>query len=94
MALKKGITEGGLPLEYHRIKYIQIDVHNRILVSVNSYLNDTAREYEKVCDSGNGEDYPHFAVNIFSFPYEDDVTISRAYELLKTLPEFEGSEDI
>jgi hypothetical protein len=94
MALKKGITEGGLPLEYHRIKYITIDVHERILVSVNSYLNDAAREYEKVCDSGNGEDYPHFAVNIFAFPYEDDMTITKAYELLKTLPEFEGSEDV
>lgn len=94
MALKKGITEGGLPLEYHRIKYITIDVHNRILVSVNSYLNDTAREYEKTCEAGGSDDYPHVAVNIFSFPYEDDMTISKAYTLLKTLPEFEGSEDV
>ena len=98
MALRKKITmPNGLELEYHRIALITIDVNNQITVLRHSYLNESARMYEKDYAAGliEGEPtFPYVDYEYINFEYEDGVDIGQAYGYLKTLPQFDGAEDV
>lgn len=91
MALKKKITqEDGVVTDYHRILYVQNTPNSHSSVAVVSLVSNDIREKQK-----NGEisqPYQHAV----TYETEDnwDMTISDAYDYLKTLPEFEGCEDI
>ena len=85
MALKKKvIQDDGVTTEYHRILYVQSTVNSHCSVAVISLVSEEIRDKQLA-----GE---------IRQPYEtteyDDLTIEKAYEYLKTLPEFEGAEDI
>ena len=98
MALKKKtIMSNGLELEYHRIALLSVDVNNSITVLVHSYLNESARNYEKDYAAGliEGEPtFPYVDAEYISFEYEDGIDIKKAYEKLKALPQYEGAEDV
>lgn len=98
MALKKDIImPNGLTLGYHRIALVTIDVNNSITILRYSYLNEEARNYEKAYSRGEIEGeplFPYYEYEYMSLDYNENMSVKKAYEYLKTLPMFEGAEDI
>ena len=98
MALKKKIVmPNGLPLEYHRIALVSIDVNNQNTILVHSYLNEEARQYEKDYAAGliEGEPmFPYVHARYYNPEYSGAMSVNRAYDWLKfNIPEFNGAED-
>lgn len=91
MALSKSITQSdGVVTNYHRILFVQTTVNKQNSIVVLSYLNDAARESEKV-----NVDSPLYCRSVtYETEYAENMTVSAAYDYLKTLPLFEGAEDI
>lgn len=90
MALKKSIRQDdGVVTSYHRILFIQqmLNHHNSIVVV--SYVDKEAREGEV-----EAEMPPYRKSKTFETTYNEGMTPEIAYEYLKTLPEFEGAEDV
>jgi hypothetical protein len=98
MALKKMIImPNGLPLEYHRIALVSLDINNQNTILVESYLNEEARQYEKDYAARliEGEPiFPYTQSNYYNPPYDGVMSISRAYDWLRNnVPAFEGAEN-
>ena len=97
MALKKTVVmPNGLPLEYHRIALVSLDINNQNTVLVHSYLNEAARQYEKDYRAGLIENptFPYVHSEYYNPPYDGVMSISRAYDWLRNnVPAFEGAED-
>lgn len=95
MALKKTMTlENGVVVTYHRVTTLHIVTNIQNIIEVTSYTDDKKR-FEETEAQKNGELYDVFTnTHILSVPYDQGMTIEGAYEYLKTLPEFEGSEDV
>lgn len=101
MALKKGIVgNDGVAVSYHRIIGVSMVVHGLISIEVGSYVNESYRNNQKVFEQEQSEGKqttvtpPYILTRYFIMPYNNSFTISSAYEYLKTLPEFEGAEDV
>lgn len=89
MALSKLIKqENGLVLGYHRILLIESMINNHTSISVVSYLDEPSREMEKT------ETKPYMASVTYETSYVENMTVSDAYDYLKTLPIFEGAADV
>lgn len=102
MALIKTIVmPNGLPLEYHRIALVSLDINSQNTILVHSYLNEEARQYEKDYAAGTlelaeGEHpvFPYVESNYYNPEYNGAMSISLAYDWLKTnVPIFEGAVD-
>ena len=91
MALKKKvIQDDGVTTEYHRILYVQSTVNSHCSVAVISLVSEEIRDKQLA-----GEiQQPYQKIVTYETTEHDDLTIKKAYEYLKTLPEFEGAEDI
>lgn len=102
MAIKKEVTaDNGIITEYHRIALMSIDVNQQNTILVNSYLSEDGRQIEKDYAAGLYDDleegmmkFPYVSAQYINCDYDENMTISRAYEYLKTLPQFIGAEDI
>lgn len=102
MAIKKQVTaDNGIVTEYHRIALMSIDVNNQNTILVHSYLSADGRQIEKDYAAGLYGDleegmmkFPYVNTEYINVAYDPDMTVSAAYDYLKTLPEFEGAEDI
>ena len=102
MAIKIPVTEdNGIVTVYHRIALLSIDVHNQNTILVHSYLGEAGRQIEKDYAAGLYNDieagmmnFPYVNAKFIHLPYNEDMTIAKAYEYLKTLPQFEGAVDI
>lgn len=102
MAIKKKVTaNNGVVTEYHRIALLTIDVNNQNTILVHSYLSEDARQIEKNYAAGLYDSleegmmhFPFVEDNYLNCDYDGFMTIEKAYEWLKTLPQFEGAEDI
>ena len=102
MAIKIPITEdNGVVTEYHRIASLKVDVHNQNTILVHSYLGEAGRQVEKDYANGQYNDleagmmcFPYVDAKYFHLPYDENMTVVKAYECLKTLPRFEGAEDV
>lgn len=97
MALKKTVVmPNGLPLEYHRIALISVDINQENTIVVKSYLNEDARQYEKDYAAGliQGEPiFPYVHAQYYNPEYNGFMSIAMAYDWLKTkVPAFEGAE--
>lgn len=91
MALKKKvIQDDGVTTEYHRILYVQSKVNSHCSVAVISLVSEEIRKKQL---TGEIQQLYQKIVTYETTEY-DDLTIEKAYEYLKTLPEFEGAEDI
>lgn len=87
MALQKDIIQrNGVLTTYHRIFFIQSRINSGVSIAVLSYLNEESRR------SDNPEKF--VASVTYEIPYQENMTVEQAYEYLKTLPEFEGAEDV
>lgn len=81
--LKKVIMTNGLPLEYHRIAMIKSEINQQTTILVHSYLDESARQYEK--DYANGliegkPTFPYVDAQYYSLDYDPEMTIVRAYD--------------
>lgn len=98
MALKKKIKKtNGIELEYHRIAMVKIETNQQITILRHSYLNEEARQYEKDYAAGliEGEPtFPYVDYEYMHFEYEDGMNIKKAYDWLKSQPDFINSEDV
>lgn len=89
MALLKAIKhDNGVTTNYHRIFFTQSTINHHNSIAVLSYIDKESRNAE-------GTDTPPYKVAItYEKPYRENMTIEDAYAYLKSLPEFEGAEDI
>lgn len=102
MAIKKLITaDNGIVTEYHRIAMVKIDTNQQNTILIHSYLSADGRQVEKDYASGKYEDvdsglvkWPYVNAEYLNSEYNGEMTITKAYEWLKTLPQFEGAEDV
>lgn len=91
MALYKEVKqEDGVTTAYHRILYVTITVNRQNSIAVLSYVDDTARESEKE----NVIAQPYQKAVTYETAYDPAMNIEKAYDFLKTLPQFERAEDI
>jgi hypothetical protein len=89
LALKKAIHQDGVTTNYHRIWFVQQMVNQTTAIAVLSYIDDNAREAEQ-----NGQTRQYKQAVTYQTDYQENMTVSEAYDYLKTLPEFEGAEDV
>ena len=102
MAIKISVTaDNGVVTEYHRIALLSIDVNNQNTILVHSYLNEDGRQIEKDYANGLYNDveqgmmhFPYVDATYFNLDYDGTMSIKEAYAYIKTLPQFEGAEDI
>lgn len=91
MALYKEVPqENGIILTYHRILYLMQTVNERTAIAVKSYIDDNFREQEKEAIITQ----PYSVAVTYETDYIENMTVEKAYEYLKTLPQFEGATDI
>ncbi len=91
MALKKSIRQrDGVTTSYHRIMFLQQTINRHNSIAVLSYVDEEAREAEK----HNILEQPYKVSTTYETAYNEEMTVEKAYEYLKTLPEFEGAEDV
>lgn len=90
MALKKDIRQDdGVVTNYHRILYIMQTLNRQNSIAVLSYVDSESRAN----DSG-AEFSPYKRAVTYEFDYVPDLTAEAAYNLIKSLPQFEGAEDV
>jgi hypothetical protein len=90
MALYKEIEQDdGVMTTYHRIRSMSFVINDTISITIVSYINNRSRVNVSV-----GDFAPYIRGMTYMLPYDETMTITKAYEYLKTLPEFEGAEDI
>lgn len=102
MGLKKHVTlSNGVQLNYHRIAVMTQHVNVATILEVQGYTSKAKRLEEKAALAANqeaGEVVVECNVYVegtfYNIPYDADMTIPGAYGYLKTLPEFEGAEDV
>lgn len=91
MAIYKPIRqEDGVTTSYHRILYLMQTVNRQNSIAVLSYVDDESRSAEMDCTIVQ----PYQKSTTYEVPYDESMTIEDAYAYLKTLPQFEGAEDI
>jgi hypothetical protein len=102
MAIKKKVVaDNGVTTEYHRVALVNIDVNSQNTILIISYLSDDGRQIEKDYAAGAYADveedtikFPYTESRYIHTDYDENMTVKAAYEYIKSLPEFEGSEDI
>lgn len=89
MALLKQVTQNDrVVTSYHRILLIQSVVNSHTSISVLSYVDQDSRNIEPT------ESRVYKSCITYEMEYVENMTIEDAYAYLKTLPEYEGAEDI
>lgn len=92
MALYKEIRqEDGVTTKYHRVLYLTQTVNSHNSIAVVSYVDNESRANDI---PANGESRPYRKAITYETDYDENMTIEAAYKWLKTLPQFEGAEDI
>ena len=102
MAIKKQVTaSNGVVTEYHRIAMVKMDTNQQNTILVYSYLSEAGRQIEKDYAAGLYNDveeglmnWPYVDAQYLNCAYDGFMTIESAYNWLKTLPEYEGAEDV
>ena len=104
MAIEKKITEkNGVTLSYHKISMINVQVNQQITILVESYINETGRQYEKDYAQGliEGEpSFPYTNEEYINIPYNESMELfagnitKKAYEWLKTQEKYKDAIDI
>lgn len=92
MAIKKNIElDNGITLTYHRIVRIQSIINYDSMIELQSYMSQQNRLREK----GNPSNVDIYTeASYYNIPYDPELNVTKAYEYIKSLPEFEGAEDI
>lgn len=90
MALHKDIKQSdGVTTSYHRILYLMQTINRQTSIAVVSYVDSESRENEKESILSQ----PYQKAITYETPYDEEMTIAKAYSYLKSLPQFDGAED-
>ena len=91
MALYKEIKQNdGVTTAYHRVLYVTQHVNEYTAIAVVSYVDAESRENDL---ASNGDNRPYRNAITYQMAYDESMTIGKAYDYLKTVPEFEGAEN-
>ena len=91
MALYKPTRQNdGVTTNYHRILFITKTVNRQNSIAVLSYVDEGSRDSEKESIIAQ----PYSKSITYETEYDDAMTVSSAYDFLKTLPEFEDALDV
>lgn len=92
MALYKQIKQpDGVVTNYHRVLYVSQMVNSHTSIAVVSYVDEESRENDLII---SGENRPYRQAITYEIDYDEDMTATKAYEYLKTLPEYADAEDV
>lgn len=92
MALYKEIRqEDDVITKYHRILSVTQTVNSHNSIAVVSYVDNESRENDI---PANGDSRPYRKAVTYETEYDESMTVRSAYEWLKTLPRFDGAEDV
>ena len=91
--IKEIILNNGIPTTYHRVVSVtcMTNVHN--IIEVASYTSSSKREEEKSALPTGGKHNVFIDTTLHNTDYDQNMTVTSAYEYLKTIPEFAGAED-
>jgi hypothetical protein len=91
MALLKEIRQSdGVVTNYHRILFITQTINRQNSIAVLSYVDSSSRTSETTGEMS----HPYQKSITYETDYDPTMTVESAYSYLKTLPQFEGAEDI
>ena len=91
-------SQNKVPVQYHRIAMVNVQVNQQITILVMSYVDEEDRQYEKDYEAGKIEqpEFPFSDGEYISIPWKDcsefltgDI-ITNAYTWLKKQPKYEG----
>lgn len=89
MALFKPVRQDdGVITNYHRIISLILWPNSHISIGVLSYVDEESRRDNSIL----GTPYNHSTT--YETDYDENMSITAAYEYLKTLPEFEDAKDV
>lgn len=95
MAISKDIVlPNGVVINYHRIMSIQFITNSSNIINVSGYISKEKREEERSAIANAEPMDVYIDGKFIESPYDPYMNIIEAYEYLKTLPEYEGAEDI
>lgn len=98
MALSKKITlPSGVAVNYHRIVSLNTITNVCNLIEVASYTSKAKRFEEKAAFASDGGAIEHdvfIDTSCIQAPYDQSMTVVDAYDYIKTLPKFEGANDV
>lgn len=100
MAIKKAIIQpDGITCDYHRVVRVDIMVNDQIMIETASYPSAEVRKMQKMEDEKikTGESMGrsfYSCCNMYFADYQESFSVTSAYEFLKTLPTYEGAEDV
>ena len=85
MALKKDIKQAdGIVTTYHRISFVSVYVNDHVSIGVRSYVDADSRQRPDA----------YVVAITYETDYQENMTVEQAYAYLKTLPVFEGADDV
>ncbi|MBQ2682208.1 MAG: hypothetical protein IJF97_09760 [Eggerthellaceae bacterium] len=87
------VLPNGVPLKYFRISSLTTVVNNNCIIEVVGYTSQEKREEEQQCDPEVGCDV-YIDTRIIEVDYDPDMSVNKAYALLKAMPEWEDAEDV
>ena len=91
MALYKEIKQSdGVITKYHRILFLTQTINRQNSIAVLSYVDADSRESETAGEMAQ----PYQKSITYETEYDPSMTVETAYDYLKTLPQFEGAEDV
>ena len=94
MGISKDETlPNGVPIQYFRIVSLTCVVNQQSIIEVAGYVSQDEREKEQQADPEEGCDV-FIDTRFISVDYDPDLSVNKAYELLKAMPDYEGAEDV
>lgn len=89
MALLKTIKQpDGVTTTYHRVLFVDSMINSHVSIAVLSYIDEEGR------NNDSPESRAYKVSTSYEIEYEKNMTVEKAYQYLKSLPEFEGATDI
>lgn len=95
MALQKEIElPSGVVVRYHRVVSLNCITNVANLIEVASYTSAGKREEEKAAVATGEAMNVFLETTIHHAAYDQSMTIDGAYDYLKSLPDFDGAENL
>lgn len=92
--LKRMELPSGVSVEYHRIVSVNSVTNDCTIVELASYTSQAKREEERSAIESRAPMGVFVDTRFIRFGYDKSIDVDSAYELVKQLDDFYGSEDV
>ena len=92
--LKKIELNNGVSLNYHRISCLANVINKITIIEVTSYTSASKRGEEEAATKSGAPMDVFMNTGYYNLPYDDTMSVSKAYDYLKTTDIYKGSEDV